>query len=292
MILGYTFILLGAVCWGAAGVIAKYWSGKGMGDALLLSQTRVSFSWLVLFTALLLFGRQHLKISLRNFWRFALLGIIGMAGANYLLYFAIGRMNVALADLIQFSAPLLVAIYLAARGVEKMDVPKGIALLLSLFGSGLALGALSGPLDMPAIAVASAVASAFCYAFLLVFGKGLTRQYSIWTYLHYALLTATLFWLCVRPPHLLPHLATPWNAARLFGFAMLSLLTPYILFFSGLKRVPASRAGIVSTFEPVVMAVGSWLVLGDALRPAQVVGVALVLTAIVVVEATSSRASD
>ncbi|MGI8908256.1 MAG: DMT family transporter [Candidatus Sumerlaeaceae bacterium] len=288
MILGYSFILLAALCWGASGIIGKYWGTVGVADALLLSQARVTFAWLVLFIGLVLFGRRHLRISFRELLRFALLGLIGVAGANFMLYFAINRMNVAVADLIQFTAPLLVALYLSARGIERMDLPKVLALALSLIGSGLALGVVNGSFNLPAIAVASAFASALCYGFLIVFGKGLTRDYSMWTFLHYALLTATLFWLCITPPmEFVQHLKEPAELARLFGFGMLSILLPYVFFFSGLKRVPASRAGIVSTFEPVVMAVGSWLVLGDPLSRWQVVGVALVLAAIAVVEMTS-----
>jgi drug/metabolite transporter (DMT)-like permease len=288
MLLGYTFILLAALCWGCSGIIGKYWGAHGVADALLLSQARVTFAWLVLLVGILIRAPRHLKVSARELIRFAMLGLIGVAGANFLLYFAINRMNVAVADLIQFTAPLLVALYLWARGEERMDWPKVLALALSLIGSGLALGVLNAQFSLPALAVASAFASALCYGFLIVFGKDLTRQFSMWTYLHYSLLAATLFWFCIVPPHkFAAHVTHAPELGRLFGFSVLSILLPYIFFFSGLKRVPASRGAIVSTFEPVVMALGSWLILGDQLKVSQVIGVVLVLAAIVVVEITS-----
>jgi drug/metabolite transporter (DMT)-like permease len=288
MLLGYTFILLAALCWGCSGVIGKYLGVQGVADALLLSQARVTFAWLVLFVGLIVSGRQHLRVSARELSRFALLGLFGVAGANFLLYYAINRMNVAVADLIQFTAPVLVALYLWLRGIERMDWPKVVALALSLVGSGLALGVLNSHFSLPALAVASAFSSALCYGFLIVYGKDLTREFSMWTYLHYSLLAATLFWFCIVPPHkFIVHLTHPAELARLFGFSVISILLPYIFFFSGLKRVPASRGAIVSTFEPVVMALGSWIALGDPLKPSQVVGVVLVLAAIVVVEITS-----
>lgn len=290
MLIGYTFILLAALCWGSAGVIAKHWAATGFADALLLSQTRVAFSWMVLFVWLAFSRRALLKINRADFLRFALLGIVGMAGANFLLYFAIGRMNVAVADLIQFTAPILVATYLALRGVEPMDMPKAVALVLSLAGCALALNLTGSSVSLPLIGALSAFGSALCFAFVIVYGKRLNERYSLWTYLHYGLLAGTIFWCCVNPPNkILPRLADPASAMRLVAFAMLSILAPYTFFFNGLKRVAASRAAIVSTFEPVVMALGSWLALGDPLHPVQVLGIALVLAAIVLVELTSNR---
>jgi len=291
MLLGYTLILLAAVCWGCSGILAKHLNTTGFADALVLSQARVTFSWLVLLVFLAVRSRPLLKVNAGDLGKFVLLGLFGVAGANYLLYYSIGHMNPAVADLIQFTAPLMVAVYMAARGLEPMDKPKAIALFLSLSGAGLALGAFGASWAAAPLPLLSAAASAVCYAFLLIFGKGLSKRYSTWTFLHYALLTATLFWLCIRPPWVfLSDIAAPRRLLVLFGFAVISILAPYALFFTGLRRVPASRAGIVSTFEPVVMAVGASLFLGEKLAGLQWLGVGLVLGAIVLVEATSAKA--
>ncbi len=290
MLLGYTLILMAAVCWGCSAILAKHLNNLGEADALLLSQARVTFSWFVLLIFLLVRSPKLLQVRLGDIARFVLLGLFGVAGANYLLYYAIGRMNPAVADLIQFTAPLFVAVYMALRGLEPMDRPKAVALALSLAGAGLALGAFNAEWSAPLLPILSAAASALCYAFLLIFGKGLSRRYATWTFLHYALLTATVFWLCIRPPWVFAaDLTEPKRLGILFFFALLSILAPYSLFFSGLKRVPASRAGIVSTFEPVVIAIGAAIFLGDRLSVMQWLGIALVLAAIILVELTSPK---
>jgi drug/metabolite transporter, DME family len=288
MFLGYALILLAALGWGSSAIMAKYLANHNMADAVLLSQTRVTFSWIVLFLILIVSKPSLLKIGASDIWRFAVLGIIGMAGANFLLYYAIGRMNPALADLLQFTAPVMVAVYLAMMGRESMDRPKAFALILSLIGCALALEAFHGGGNIPLMPAAAAMGSAFCYAFLVVFGKGLTARYPTWTFLHYSLMIASLFWIClVSPARTLAQLSDPKLLFITMGFAMTSILIPYTLFFTGLKRVSASRAGIVSTFEPVVIAVGASLFLGEKLGPLQIVGVVLVLVAIVLVELTS-----
>jgi drug/metabolite transporter (DMT)-like permease len=56
------------------------------------------------------------------------------------------------------------------------------------------------------------------------------------------------------------------------------------LFLAGLPRVGAARATLLSTFEPVVTVGLAVVVLGDRLSLTQVLGGALVLIAVVVVQ--------
>jgi drug/metabolite transporter (DMT)-like permease len=96
---------------------------------------------------------------------------------------------------------------------------------------------------------------------------------------------ASLFWMFVVPPwNFAEEIRTLSRLGILVAFAILSVVIPYICFFSGLKRVPASRAGIVSTWEPVMICITAWLVLSEHLSPSQVVGIACVLAAIAIVE--------
>ena len=55
-------------------------------------------------------------------------------------------------------------------------------------------------------------------------------------------------------------------------------------FFAGLKRVGPSEAAILSTAEPVVTVALAFVVLGERLTPAQLLGGALVLGAVVLLQ--------
>lgn len=284
---GYLLIIASATLWGGSLILAKYLFAEYGLTPLIISQTRVTFSWALLFVVLFMRSRGRLRVPVRHLWHFLLLGIVGVAGTNYLLYFAGAGMDAAVADLIQFTAPVLVTFWMWARGFESLDRPKLVALGLSIAGCALALGAfghLARP--MPGIRVLGAFLSTLSYAFLIVWGKHLTRKYHVWTYLHYALLSATIFWALIVPAgEWTPILRHPSLWPILFGFSIMSVALPYACFFSGLRRVPASRAGIVSTWEPVAITIGAWAFLGESLTSWQVVGVGLVVVAIVVVEA-------
>lgn len=289
MFLGYLLIIAATTFWGISAVLAKRLFVDPVFTPILIAQTRATFGWLIIFIALLLASPATLKIRMRHAWHFALLGVIGIAGSNYLLYFAIERMDTALADLIQFLAPVLVAIWMAVRGFERMDRAKVIALVLSVAGCALALGVFTAtprPI-VPSRAMAAGL-STFCYAFLLVWGKHLSRRYSVWTYLNYGLLAAAVFWCFVVPWRVqLIALSRPSVVFLLLGFALISVVLPYTCFFLGLKRVPASRGAIVSTWEPVAITMAAWAFLGEALTIPQVIGIVLVLAAIIVVEAST-----
>jgi drug/metabolite transporter, DME family len=285
MFLGYSLILLAASFWGGSAVLAKHLLRGASADALLLSQARVTFAWLLLLVMLAVRRRDALRVRVGDLWHFVLLGVVGVAGANFFLYFAVGKMDTAVADLIQFTAPLMVALWMWQRGFETMDRSKIAALTLSLVGSALALGVLEGGRTLNAIGAASAIASAFCYAFLIVWGKHLSRRYSMATYLHYALLGASLFWACLTPPwRFVAVIGNGRTLLLLVGFAVTSVFIPYQCFFAGLKRVPASRAAIVSTWEPVFVTICAWAFLGENLSILQVCGIVLVLAAIATIE--------
>ena len=70
-----------------------------------------------------------------------------------------------------------------------------------------------------------------------------------------------------------------------YGFATVALAV--ILFYDALRRIPAARASIVATIEPVVAALLATVVLGQTLTPAGWLGLGLVVVGVV---GASSRA--
>ena len=70
-----------------------------------------------------------------------------------------------------------------------------------------------------------------------------------------------------------------------YGFATVALAV--LLFYDALRRIPAARASIVATIEPVVAALLATVVLGQTLTPAGWLGLGLVVVGVV---GASSRA--
>ena len=73
--------------------------------------------------------------------------------------------------------------------------------------------------------------------------------------------------------------------------ASVSTVLPIVLFMAGLARVGPSTASIASTIEPPFTVALAWIVFGETLGPLQLVGGALVLSAVVLLQLRSAASS-
>jgi len=124
--------------------------------------------------------------------------------------------------------------------------------------------------------------SSVIFAFYVLASKKLVARYAPETVLVYTFAIAAVFWMCVTPPWRI--VAAHYPASMWVRFAMLgvfSTLVPFRCFYSGLKRLPAAEAGVIATAEPVVAILSAFLVLGEGLRPGQMLGAVMVIVAAV-----------
>ena len=129
----YLFIMCAAVLWASGGTASKYLFNAGMSPYALV-QYRVSFSVLVIFGYLFFFERHLLKINKKDLLNLAILGAFGMGGVQVTYLFAISKIKVAMAILLQYLAPFFVAIYSSLFFHEKMDRWKVLSIFLAFIG--------------------------------------------------------------------------------------------------------------------------------------------------------------
>lgn len=285
---GSMMIMGGGMLWGLSGTAAKTLLNENV-DTLLLVQTRVTFSFLLLMTFYLLMRPEYLRVRAKDLYRFALLGTLGVAGSNFTYYFTIRESTVASAILMQYMAPLLVMVYGAVTREDQFTLVKLAAACVSVLGCFLALGAYdAGVLRISGTALVSGVGSMLSFAFLNIYTRRLVAKYSAWTVVFYSLAFASLMWLVVNPPWVAAaHAPEPRLWGVLVLFAVMSILLPHTLYFSGLRYIVPSRAIITSTIEPVVAIVSAAIVLGERMQLLQMVGAFTVLAAIVLLQLRS-----
>ena len=129
----YLFIMCAAVLWASGGTASKYLFNAGMSPYVLV-QYRVSFSVPVIFGYLLFFERHLLKINKKDLLNLAILGAFGMGGVQVTYLFAISKIKVAMAILLQYLAPFFVAIYSCLFLNERMDRWKALSIFLAFIG--------------------------------------------------------------------------------------------------------------------------------------------------------------
>jgi len=293
---GYVYIAGAAFLWGVSATLGRAAftgrllpGGQALGaiDPLILSQSRTTFSFLVLLPALALMrGWSRLRMPGPDIGRIFLLGIFGVAASNFFYYFAIQRTNVATAIIVQYTAPVWVLLYMVMRGQQRATPQRIGAVLLALAGIALVIGIIgSSGLRMDSWGVAAAMVAAFSFSFYNVGGHSILARYDRWLVLLYTTLSAGIFWQLINPPWkiMAAHFSTTqW--LFLFVFSLVSVLGPFSLYFAGLQHLEPTRAVVVSCLEPVFSIVIAAIVLGEIMRPLQSLGVVLVLAATLVVQ--------
>jgi drug/metabolite transporter (DMT)-like permease len=282
---GYFFILGATAFWGVSAATAKLILSTDI-DTIVLVQTRMTISCLVMLSFFLLFKRDVLRVKAKDLLSFALLGVFGSAGSNFTYYYAIKELNVATAILLQYLAPLLVLAYAAVTKDEKLTALKVIAGLVSLAGCFLAVGGGSFSLEGKSTSgLVAGFGSAFTWGFANIMIRRLLRTYSVWTTLMYSFIFASIFWVFIHPPWLLVEAgfsAQTWG--MLAVFAIISILIPHSLYYSGVQYLTASRAIITATAEPVIAIGFAFLFLGETLTPIRLAGAVLVIAAIMLLQ--------
>jgi len=282
---GYFFILIGVSFWAISATLARFLFSHQV-NPLILVQTRMTFSCILLLLFFLIFHRDVLRVKVKDLYRFVMLGIIGNAGSNFFYYFTIRETNVATAILLQYMAPLFVLAFAAFSGEEKLTVTKVVAGVVSLAGCFLAVaGKELSIIHLSRIGLLTGIGAAFSWAFSNVWSRRLVKDYSTWTILVYAFMSGSVFWLCVNTPADIIGAGYPLRTWGLFfGFAIISILIPHSFYLMGIRYLTASRAIITATSEPIIAILTAYVFLNEVLSPVQIIGAFLVISAIVLLQ--------
>jgi drug/metabolite transporter (DMT)-like permease len=295
--LGYAMVLTAATLWALNGTVSKVIIQSGGVTPERLTQVRATGAFLLLVAALLLWRRSTLRVSRRELPFLAVFGVCGLALVAWFYFVAIDRLEIAVALLIQYVAPVLVALY--ARYVLHEPVRRRIwaALALAIVGLSLLLQLWNG-IELDTIGLLASVGAAVTFAlYILMADEGLKRR-STSSLLTYGFLFAALFWAIVQP-----WTSFPWHlvddSVSLLGrldsielpvwllmgwMVVLGTIVPFGLLVAALRHIRPTRAGILAMFEPVAATVIAYAWLGEKLDPVQLVGAAVVLCGIVLAQ--------
>ena len=301
---GYFYIAAAALCFGVSATLGRAaFTGRLLAEAqglrsinpLILAQTRTTFSLLILAPFLWLRrGRAGMALPRADLLRCLLLGVLGVAVSNYFYYFAIQKTNVAVAIILQYTAPVWVLLYMVARGRQRATLQRVSSVALAVIGCAVAIGVVGGGrFTLNTAGVAGALVAAVAFAVYNIGGHDLLARHDHWRTLVFVLLGAAVFWLAVNPPWKV--VAAHYTGVEwlfLLVFAVVSVLIPYLFYFAGLQHLDATRAIVTSCLEPVFSILIAVVALGELVRPVQVAGIILVLLATVLVQMPSGGEAE
>ena len=286
---GYFYVALSSVLFAISGTASKFLFNLDVTPYQLV-QIRTVLASAVLLAWLAFANPASLRISIRSLPRLILLGFV--LGATMFTYFyAISKIQVAAAILLQYQSPVIVAIYTLVTSRERHSAATLAAIAGSGLGCYLAVGAYT--LDLLSLNRAGIIGGLGAAAFLAcytVLSESALRLYRPWTVLFYvSLFSAVACNLFVSP---FEGVVRPYSGIQWFWILFISIVGTALslgLYNKGLRMIRATHASITATLQPIAAAVIAFFFLGEVMTLWQLAGVGLVVASIVLLQTGKER---
>ena len=282
--------LLSAVAFGYSGLPAKVSYDAGF-TPLQVTAVRIVVSAIVLLACVAPFTGLPKLSSWRLVLGYALLGVIG----SPLFYFvAVSRIPVGVAMVLEFLAPVLVALWI--RFVRRTRLPASMWLGTALALIGLAMIAqLVDGIGFDLIGTLAGLGAAVCTAAYYLLGEHAAKDGDPLALTIGGMVVGAVLISLVSPPWTWPWAAmgTPTVIGPVWlGLLLLSLVSTAFAYVAGilaLRHLPSAAASVLGLVEPLVATLAAWLILNQVLTIVQVIGAAVLLAGAAIVQIASGR---
>ncbi len=266
----YGIYILAMLIFGTNGYLVAHLSLQG--SQIVLVRTLIGG---LLLTAIVLLRGGFDREAVRAEWRDLLFGGVAL-GLNWVALFTAYRLlNVSLATLIYYAGPMLVLLFSPLLFRESLTPQKIAAVAIVAAGLFCITGSITSA-GMSLTGLLAAVLSALFYASLIIFNKRIVKTGGMQTaaleldvafvvVLIYVLLTAGI-------PHPLKA-----DIPYLLVLGLVNTGIAYMLYFTGLQKLPGQSVALISYVDPVSALVFSALLLHETMTPLQVLGAVLII---------------
>ncbi|WP_158736058.1 DMT family transporter [Alteribacillus sp. YIM 98480] len=219
---------------------------------------------------------------------------IAFSAYSLAMFYAFVELTVALALLLFYVFPAIVTVICAITGVEKLNSPKLIALLLALGGGTLAVvGQMFGQtVQISTLGIILALGAAVGMSIFYLIGRNGYPNLPPAHATTFFLAAGTLvFVICgvafgEKSALLQPfHDSSVWFLLIFAG--LVGAAIPTMLMLTGIRLIGASRASTLQIFEPVMGAILAAVFLGQQIYSIQIIGGLLILTAAYILQRKS-----
>ena len=279
---GIAAALIAATLFGVGGTFAQFlFTQRGVNVDWLVTMRLLTSGVLLLAVCIVRQGRGVLAV-----WRdgpaLILFAIIGMLGVQYTYMAAIDASNTATATVIQYTAPAMVALWLALARRRAPDLRELAAIVLAMIGT-FCLVTHGNPmrLNITALALWWGIASAVTAAFNAIQPSGLLKRHGAALVTGWGMLIGGIALSLRHPPWAVEGMWDARAIAFLVFILLFGTLLAFYLMLKALSLIGAQKSSLLTCAEPLAAAVlavwwlqvpwGLWDWLGTALVLATVV---------------------
>jgi drug/metabolite transporter (DMT)-like permease len=300
--LGLGLVVLGASLFILNAGVSRVALRAGV-DPAMLTTIRITGTAVLLAVFAAFFRRTALRPPRgRLAWLLLVHGLVGVAGLQWTYFVAIDRLPVGMALLLEYQAPILVAVW--ARVVQKEQVlgRMWVGLALAVVGLAAATGIWQG-LAFDVVGIVAGFGAAVCFATYFLIGEHGVGLLDPWRVILWAFVVAAIAMNVISPitdldtgllddvvPLLgrLDEFAAPvW---LLLVWVMLpGTLVPFAVELVALRHLSATTVTMVAMLEPVGVAALGWVWFHESLGLVGTLGCLAVVAGIVLAQ-TARRA--
>ena len=286
------YLLLGSLFFAMSSIPAKLAMEAGL-SAWRLTQIRTIGAFLILFLYVYAKNKNSLRIKRKELPILISFGVFGFAAVNLLYFLAIQRLNVGIALIIEFTAPIWIALWL--RFIQKKIVSRLMwwGLVIGLTGLALIAQVWRG-LTLDGLGVFYALMCAFALTVYFLVGEKLVDVKSSEATMALGLGISSAFFAIIQPWWSFPfeqlqevvqltgrlsEISVP-NYLLVLWVIIFGTAIPYFLVLTGLRGLSAAKTSAIGMSEPVFGGIIAWIFLYEKLNFTQSVGVIVVLVGI------------
>ena len=286
------YLVFGSLFFAISSIPAKLAMESGL-SAFRLTQIRTMGAFFVLFLYVYLKNKNSLRINRKELPIFIAFGLFGFAAVNLFYFLAIQRLNVGVALIIEFTAPIWIVLWM--RFIQKKIVSKLMwwGLVIGLTGLVLIAQVWRG-LTLDGLGVTFALLDAFALALYFLVGEKLVGVKSSEATMAWGFGVSSAFFAIIQPWWTFPfeELGRVVElTGRLAGISIptyylilwiivLGTAVPYFLVLNGLRGLSAATSSSIGMLEPVFGGIFAWIFLYEKLNFIQSVGAVVVLIGI------------
>lgn len=293
---GYAMVLVAAALFALNGTVSKVVLASGI-SALQLTQVRSVGACVGFALAIAVWRPSAFRVTRAELKVLIPFGVAGVAMVQWLYFVSIHRLPIGIALLLQYLAPLIVALFAHFVMHQPMRRRIWVALACSLTGLALIVEVWSG-VTLDGLGIVAAIGGAFAYAVYVLLAEKEVGRRDPTSLLCYGFLFAALFWALVQPLWLFPAGRLD-DSVSLLGrldsrhlpiwllmafVVVVGTMVTFALIVGALRHITATRLGIVAMFEPVAASVVAYAWLGETFGASQLTGGAIVLAGILLAQ--------
>lgn len=289
---GVSLALIASASFGLSGSLARGLMDTGWtAGAATIVRVSVAATFMIVPGILSMRGRWHLLR--KGAAVIVVYGVLAVAAAQLCYFLAVARLDVGVALLVEYTAPVAVVVWLWARRGARPARATVAGAAISAVGLVLLLGIVGGH-SIDLVGVAWALGAMVGAAAYFIMGSDESNGLPPIALAAGGVLIAAIGLIGAAMVGILPFamttgdvgfrgVAVPWWAVAL-ALGVVTAGLSYVAGIAATRALGARLASFVSLTEVIAAATFAWLLLGQTPLPIQIGGAALVLAGVVVVK--------